>query len=105
MNARKIGLWFIVALHSSVLIGSEADVGNSDSAAVQEKSVAVADELDKDKVSGDKVSEDTVPSEVDPKAQKSGEQAADKPIFSANDEFKPSEQVSEDLSVPFPIDI
>jgi len=31
--------------------------------------------------------------------------AEQSPVFSPGDEFKPSEDVSEDLSIPFPVDI
>lgn len=105
MNVGKQGLWFIVVLLSPVLLANEPSLSNGDRTAVQKKPASVAGELDKDKktdkVSGDKASKGA----TDPERKKTDERAIDKPIFSANDEFKPSEEVSEDLSIPFPVDI
>jgi hypothetical protein len=113
MNVKKKWLWFIVVLLSPVLLASEPDGSNSERTAVQKTQVLITDELDKnkdkaseDRIAKDRASKDKASNETaDPEKKKKNEQTADKPIFSTNDEFKPSEQVSEDLSIPFPIDI
>lgn len=101
MNVRIQWLGLIAALLSPVLWANETDVASGDRTAVQKSPLSDAGEADKITVTDDAAPQDT----VDPLAKKSDENGADKPIFSANEEFKPSEQVSEDLSIPFPVDI
>ncbi len=56
---------------------------------------------------GEAMTNDESKPKVEGKAEGRTESAEkkNKPVLSADDEFKPSEEVSEDLSVAFPVDI
>jgi len=47
----------------------------------------------------------TVQTQTDEAAKSAEDNTTEEPLLSPSDEFKPSEDVSEDLSIPFPVDI
>lgn len=97
INIRSIALLVVLFLSSTLL----SSVGLADeTSAENDNSGKKVTENDKETV----VEQEKIEQEkVDEKS--AGDAKTKESVFNSSDEFKPSEEVSEDLSIPFPVDI